>query len=196
MIKSNITHSEKRKNLPKTLSCSSSEIHTSVRNTKAACDRKRKVRHQHKWEAVGRGEVYKTPDADNLLLTGPVMPRRSFPPLWLYLSLLHTGLDTSKVSNGEGKYSTHLESILPSSHSENTFQDTCSKQQGKGGEGVSSDPVEQWGHFPSHWQWALGESFTLKNLPNRICSTIIFPTTWKTQGAPEVLEEWLLSGQN
>lgn len=102
MIKSNIPHSEKRRNLPKTLSCSSREIHTPVRNKKAAWDRKRKVRNQRKWEAVGRGKVYKTLDADNLLLTGPVMPRRSFPPFWLYLSLSHTGLDTSKVSNGEG----------------------------------------------------------------------------------------------
>lgn len=60
MIKSNIPHSEKKKNLPKTLFCSS-EIHTTVRNKKAACDRKRKVRHQCKWEALGK--MYKTPDA-------------------------------------------------------------------------------------------------------------------------------------
>lgn len=85
------------------------------------------------------------------------MPR-AFPSLWLYLSLLHTGLDTSSVSNSEGKYPTHLESAFPLSHPENTFQDTCSEQQGKGGEG-SSDPVEWWGHFPSHWQCVLGDLF-------------------------------------
>lgn len=68
-------------------------------------------RHQYKWEAVGK--AYKRPNTDNLLLTGPVVPRRSFPPLWLYLSLSHTGLHTSNVSNGEGKYSTHLQSVFP-----------------------------------------------------------------------------------
>lgn len=155
VTKSNIPNSVKRKDLPKTLSYSSSEIRTPVRNKKAVCDRKRKARHQCKWEAAGK--VYKTPNTDNLLLTGPVMPRRSFPPLWLYLSLLHTGLDTSNVSNGEGKYSTHLESVFPLSHSGNTFWDTCSEQQGNGAEGVSGDPGQWWGHFPSHWQCALGD---------------------------------------
>lgn len=69
-------------------------------------------------------------------IPGSVMPR-SFPPLWLYLSLSHTGLNTSNVSNSKGKYSAGMEPVFPSSHSENTSQDTCNEQQGKGGEGVS-----------------------------------------------------------
>lgn len=85
-------------------------------------------------------------------MPGPVMPR-SFPPPWLHLSLSHTGLGTPSGSKGEGKYSKHLESVFPLSHSKNTFTDTCSEQQGKGAEGVSSGVIRT---FPLALAMALG----------------------------------------
>lgn len=62
-------------------------------------------------------------------MPGPVMPG-SFQPLWLYLSLSHTGLNTFNVSNSEEKYSTHLESAFL---------------------------ISLWGYLPRYQQWAAGK---------------------------------------
>lgn len=175
--KSNIPHSEKKKNLPKTLSCSNIEIHTTGRTKKAACDRKRKAR------LLARSMKHQTP--------GPVM-LRSFPPFCFFLSLSHTGLGTSNVSNGEGSTQNNKYICI----SIISLWEYLPRHQVSSREKVLREyQMEWWGHFPLHWQCFRG-SFTLRKPHNGICATIIFPTTWNTQGAAEVLEEWLLSGQN
>lgn len=58
------------------------------------------------------------------------------------------------------------------------------------------DKASRGNVFPLVLAMGFGGSLALKQLPNEICPTIIFTTTQNTQVVLEVLEEWLLSGQN